>query len=72
METSDAIAQDVSSGVLAEGAKLPTHRELAGRLGVTVGTVTRGYAEAERRGLTVAEVGRGTYVRSRREAEDFG
>ncbi|HIF21501.1 MAG TPA: PLP-dependent aminotransferase family protein [Gemmatimonadetes bacterium] len=72
METSDAIAQDVSSGVLAEGAKLPTHRELAGRLGVTVGTVTRGYAEAERPGLTVAEVGRGTYVRSRREAEDFG
>ena len=58
--------------MLAEGAELPTHRELAGRLGVTVGTVTRGYAEAERRGLTVAEVGRGTYVRSRREAEDFG
>lgn len=68
----DAIAQDISSGVLAEGARLPTHRELAGHLGVTVGTVTRGYAEAERRGLTVGEVGRGTFVRAGREPEDFG
>ena len=68
----DAIAHDVDSGRLSEGAQLPTHRELAGRLGVTVGTVTRGYAEAERRGLTVGEVGRGTFVRSRREAEAFG
>ena len=68
----DAIAQDVTAGVLPEGAKLPTHRDLAERLGVTVGTVTRGYAEAERRGLTVGEVGRGTFVRSRRDPEDFG
>ena len=39
---------------------------------MTVGTVTRGYAEAERRGLTAGEVGRGTFVRSRPEPEDFG
>jgi DNA-binding transcriptional MocR family regulator len=68
----DAIERDVATGVLAEGARLPTHRELAQRLGVTVGTVTRGYAEAERRGLTGGEVGRGTFVGVRREAEDFG
>jgi DNA-binding transcriptional MocR family regulator len=59
-----AIARDVASGVLAEGTQLPTHRDLAEYLGVTVGTVTRGYAEAERRGLTVGEVGRGTFVRT--------
>jgi DNA-binding transcriptional MocR family regulator len=68
----DAIARGVERGELQDGSKLPTHRELAERLGVTVGTVTRGYAEAERRGLTVGEVGRGTFVRSRREPEDFG
>jgi DNA-binding transcriptional MocR family regulator len=68
----NAIARDVESGVLPEGTQLPTHRELAERLGVTVGTVTRGYAEAERRGLTVGEVGRGTFVRARRDPEDFG
>ncbi len=68
----DAIERDVANGVLPEGAQLPTHRELADLLGVTVGTVTRGYAEAERRGLTVGEVGRGTFVRTRNAPEDFG
>ncbi len=68
----DAIERDVASGALPDGAQLPTHRELADQLHVTVGTVTRGYAEAERRGLTVGEVGRGTFVRARTAPEDFG
>ena len=59
----DAIAHDIGSGALQPGDRLPTHRHLAKAVGVTVGTVTRGYAEAERRGLTVGEVGRGTFVR---------
>ena len=59
----DALADDVTSGRLKAGDRLPTHRELADRLGVTVGTVTRGYAEAARRGLVGGEVGRGTFVR---------
>lgn len=63
-----AIAADVSAGVLEPGARLPTHRELASRLAVTVGTVSRGYAEALRRGLINGEVGRGTFVRSPRES----
>ena len=68
----DAIANDIDRGALRDGARLPTHRDLAERLGVTVGTVTRGYAEAERRGLTVGEVGRGTFVRTRTDPEGFG
>lgn len=59
----DALAEDIGTGVLAPGARLPTHRELAFRLKVTVGTVARAYAEAERQGLVSGEVGRGTYVR---------
>ena len=43
--------------------RLPTHRDLAYRLGVTVGTISRAYSEAERRGLIGGEVGRGTFVR---------
>jgi DNA-binding transcriptional MocR family regulator len=57
-----SIAQDVQSGRLKSGDRLPPHRELADLLGVTVTTVTRGYTEAERRGLVRGEVGRGTYV----------
>jgi DNA-binding transcriptional MocR family regulator len=59
----EALAADIAAGLLQPGAKLPTHRDLAYRLGVTVGTVTRAYQEAERRGLVSGEVGRGTYVR---------
>ena len=59
----DAIAHDLARGHLAPGDRLPTHRALAAELGVTVRTVARGYAEAERRGLVGGEVGRGTYVR---------
>jgi DNA-binding transcriptional MocR family regulator len=61
----DALGADIEEGRLAPGARLPTHRELAERVGVTVGTVTRASAEAERRGLIGGEVGRGTYVRHR-------
>ncbi|MBG0777812.1 MAG: PLP-dependent aminotransferase family protein [Desulfovibrionaceae bacterium] len=60
----DAIARAVRCGALAPGERLPTHRELADALGVNVSTVTRGYAEAERRGLVAATVGRGTFVAS--------
>src|SRR5688500_4581695 len=58
-----AIAQDVQAGRLKAGERLPPHRDLADALGITVTTVTRGYSEAERRGLVRGEVGRGTFVR---------
>jgi DNA-binding transcriptional MocR family regulator len=66
----DSIAEDIRSGRLKPGDRLPTHRDLADALGVTVGTVSRGYAEAERRGLVLGEVGRGTFVAS--DAGDKG
>jgi DNA-binding transcriptional MocR family regulator len=37
---------------------------MAGRLKISVGTVSKAYAEAERRGLVSGEVGRGTFVRA--------
>jgi DNA-binding transcriptional MocR family regulator len=58
-----ALEADRAEDRLTAGDRLPTHRDLAWRLGVTVGTVTRAYAEAQRRGLIVGEVGRGTFVR---------
>src|SRR5262245_44468306 len=61
----EALADDVAQGTLRPGSQLPTHRELAERLGVTVGTVSRAYAEAARRGLISGEVGRGTFIRAR-------
>ncbi len=58
----EAIRLDIASGLLKEDERLPPQRRLADALGVTIGTVTRGYAEAERHGLVRARVGSGTYV----------
>lgn len=57
-----SIETDVLAGRLRPGDRLPTHRELADRLHVTVGTVSRGYDEARRAGWISGEVGRGTFV----------
>lgn len=60
----EAIAEDIAAGRMPPGARMPTHRDLADRLKVTVGTVSRAYGEAARRGLLSGEVGRGTFVRA--------
>jgi DNA-binding transcriptional MocR family regulator len=62
-EVAQAIAAAVRDGQLLPGDRLPTHRSLARHLGVDLATVTRGYAEAQRQGLLMATVGRGTFVR---------
>ncbi|QDY99562.1 PLP-dependent aminotransferase family protein [Nitratireductor mangrovi] len=63
----DRIENDIDTGVLPTGAKLPPQRNLAFDIGVTVGTVGRAYALARERGLVSGEVGRGTYVLDRED-----
>lgn len=58
-----AIGADIARGTLVPGAKLPPQRLLADRLGVTVGTVSRGYMLAAEQGLLSSSIGRGTFVR---------
>lgn len=59
---SAALAEDVTAGRLSVGARLPAHRDVAARLGLSVGTVTRAYATLQRRGLARSEHGRGMFV----------
>jgi len=58
----DRIGEDIATGALAAGTKLPPQRDLAYDLGVTVGTIGRAYAVIRQRGLVSGEVGRGTFV----------
>lgn len=60
----EAIADAISTGALAAGARLPTHRELAADLGLAVATVSKAYSIVGRRNLITGEVGRGTFVSS--------
>lgn len=61
-----ALADDIVEGRLAGGDRLPAHRDLADRLQIGLGSVTRAYALLERRGLTRSVKGRGTFVAARR------
>lgn len=57
-----ALREGIRRGDLKPGTKLPTVRDLAWTLGVTPGTVARGYQIATQEGLLEARVGRGTFV----------
>jgi len=60
----NALADSIEKGTLRAGDRLPPQRTLAALLGIDFTTVSRGYAEAQRRELIEARVGQGTYVRS--------
>jgi DNA-binding transcriptional MocR family regulator len=59
---------DLAAGRVKPGMRLLPQREMAQRLGLSVGTISKAYTEAEQRGLISGEVGRGTFVQ-RRKAE---
>lgn len=60
-----AIAALIDSGQYGPGQRLPTHRALARRAGVAIGTVTRAIEHLHQQGLVRGEVGRGTFVSAR-------
>ncbi|UXV17325.1 PLP-dependent aminotransferase family protein [Pseudomonas fluorescens] len=59
----DTFAEDIRSGVLPPGTRLPTHRQLAADHRLALVTASRVYAELEAMGLVSGETGRGTFVR---------
>ncbi|WP_169988126.1 PLP-dependent aminotransferase family protein [Microbispora sp. H10836] len=63
-ELADEVAADIAAGRLRPGDRLPPQRDFARRRGIAGSTAARVYAELTRRGLTVGEVGRGTFVRA--------
>src|ERR1700712_3443098 len=65
----EAIADDISTGRLSVGDRLPPQRSLARRLDIDFTTVARGYVEAQKRGLIGSTVGRGTFVLERPAAK---
>lgn len=54
----------IAAGVLAQGDRLPTVRELALELTINPNTVARAYRELERAGFIDTTPGRGTYVKA--------
>ena len=58
----EQIAEQIRSGQLGRGERLPATRELAGHLGLNRATVSAAYELLEGEGLIAGQVGRGSFV----------
>ena len=54
--------RQIDAGVLREGEKLPSVRELAGELAINPNTIQRAYRELEQQGWIVSVSGKGSFV----------
>ncbi|WP_320778819.1 winged helix-turn-helix domain-containing protein [Streptomyces sp. CRN 30] len=62
VKLADAIADDIASGKLPQGAALPGERAMTQLHGVGLGTVRRAIVELRKRGLVATLPAKGTYV----------
>jgi len=58
----ERIAEQIRSGRMSRGSRLPATRELAGLLGLNRATVSAAYEMLEAEGLISGQVGRGSFV----------
>jgi DNA-binding FadR family transcriptional regulator len=59
------ISAKIESGMLKEGQKLPTERDLAVSYGTSRAVVRKSFDDLKRKGLITREIGRGTFVADR-------
>lgn len=62
LQIMDQVQQRVAVGDWVSGTKLPSIRELAAAMHVSVITVKRAYLELERNGVIVTQQGKGSWV----------
>lgn len=65
------IRREIASGSLRAGQPLPTVRQLAGDLGISLNTVARAYRQLESDGLAMPIRGRGTVVLARQNSSSY-
>ncbi len=58
----DQLAHSIKNGEFTNGDRLPPQRDLASKLGVSIGVITDAYKELGKSGLVTARIGDGTYV----------
>lgn len=67
----DGFKKLIMSGVLKEGEKIPSVREVAGSLAINPNTIQRAYHELESEGFIHSVKGRGNFVSPKKDAENF-
>lgn len=67
----EKLENDIKTGVLPPGTKLPPQRELADFLNVNLSTISRAFKLCAQKGLICATIGNGTFVSSDAGANSF-
>ncbi len=62
-QIADGFREQILSGVLADGERLPSVRELAMELTINPNTIQRAYRELEMQGWIASVPGKGSFVR---------
>lgn len=62
LKIAGAIEEKIKTGALAEGQRLPSHRDLAQSIDVAIGSVAKAYLHLVDQGLVTSKVGQGTVV----------
>jgi len=71
IQISEALIREISSGILADGARLPTERQMAADYNVAVGTLRKSLAILEDKGLLERVQGSGNYIRAQSNVESL-
>lgn len=64
LQISEMLIRDIGSGRLRDGERLPTERDMAASLSISVGTLRKALAELEKQKLLERVHGSGNYVRA--------
>lgn len=68
VQTAELLIREIAAGRLADGARLPPEREMAGEMDVSIGTLRKALNDLTDKGLLERIQGSGNYVRHRADA----
>ena len=69
VQISELLIRDIQAGRLVDGERLPPEREMAARLGISVGTLRKSLNELTAQGMLERVQGSGNYVRAKPSAQ---
>lgn len=70
VQIKEGLCRLILTGVLREGERLPSVRELAGQLAINPNTIQRAYRELESEGFIYSMPGKGSFVAPLNEVDD--